>query len=148
MTPAVVDAAPRSLAVVKVTTRIANWPSEFRHSLDKVYAAVRAGQIQQAGHNVMVYRNRPDGLVDIDCGIDTAGPFDSVGEIVYSTTPTGPAVTATHIGPYHLLGNTHSAIVSWAKQNGHRLAPVCWEIYGDWHEDPAQLRTDIFHLLG
>jgi hypothetical protein len=24
---------------------------------------------------------------------------------------------------------------------------TCWEIYGDWDEDPAKLRTDIFHLL-
>ncbi len=27
------------------------------------------------------------------------------------------------------------------------LAGPSWEVYGHWHEDPAQLKTDIYYLL-
>ena len=29
---------------------------------------------------------------------------------------------------------------------GPRLAGVSWEVYGDWDDDPAKRRTDIYHL--
>ena len=28
-----------------------------------------------------------------------------------------------------------------------RLARVNWEVYGDWDDDPAKRRTDIYFLL-
>jgi effector-binding domain-containing protein len=142
----VVDAAPRPLAVVRVTTVLSRWPREFAHTLDKVYAAVKAGRIKQSGHNVMVYRPRGDGLVDIECGIETAASFDPVGEVVYSQTPSGIAVSMTHVGLYDKLRVSYDAMTAWSRANNHRLSGVCWEIYGDWEDDPAKLRTDL-HLL-
>ena len=59
----------------------------------------------------------------------------------------GAALTATHVGPYQNLGRTHRAIVAWSRENGHPLTGVCWEIYGDWDPDPAQLRTELFHQV-
>lgn len=141
------DVQPRPLAVVQVRTAMAGWPREFKASLDKVYEAVRAGLIVPSGHNVMVYRHRADGLVDIDCGIETSTAFDRYGELVSRTTPAGTAVTATHVGPYQQLGETHRAIVDWSARNEIALLPTCWEIYGDWEEDASKLRTDIFHLV-
>ena len=143
----IVEAHPRLLAAVRVRILLARWPREFRKSLDKVYEAVRAGQVKQDGHNVMVYRPREDGLTDIECGVDVAAKFEEIGEVVNSETPGGPAVTIAHIGPYDQLGASHRAMVDWCRHNGHRLRGVCWEIYGDWDEDPAKLRTDLFHLL-
>ena len=138
----------RPLAAVRATTILSRWPREFMHSLDKVYEAVKAGQIRQAGQNVMVYYPRTDGLVDIDCGVETAGKFPAIGEVMFCETPAGSAVTTAHIGPYERLGASHSAIVAWSRERDHRLSGICWEIYGDWEEDPAKLRTDIFHLVG
>jgi effector-binding domain-containing protein len=143
----IVEAKPRPIAVVAVTTVLSKWPREFRHSLDQVYAAVKAGHVRQNGHNVMVYRSREDGRVDIECGIETEQKFDPVGEVRYSETPTGLAVTTQHIGPYEELGRSHRAAVEWSHANGYRLTTTCWEIYGDWHEDLRQLRTDIFYLV-
>jgi hypothetical protein len=68
--------------------------------LDQVYAAVKTGHVRQDGQNVMVYRHRPDGQVNIECGIETQESFDPVGEVVYSETLSGGAVTTAHIGPY------------------------------------------------
>jgi effector-binding domain-containing protein len=142
-----VDAKPRPIAVVAVTTVLSKWPREFRHSLDQVYAAVKAGHVRQNGQNVMVYRSREDGRVDIECGIETEQSFDPVGEVRYRETPAGLAVTTAHIGPYSELGTSHQAVVEWSRTNGHQLTGTRWEIYGDWHEDPTQLRTDIFYLV-
>lgn len=117
------------------------------HTLDKVYAAAKAGHVRQNGHNVMVYHRRADGHVDIECGFEAAAAFEPVGEVFYCETPTGLAVTATHIGPYQQLGVTHEAIVNWSRNNGYRVTGTCWEIYGDWDADAAKLRTDVFHLV-
>lgn len=142
-----IEAQPRPLAVVQVTTAVARWPREFKTSLDKVYEAVRARLIVPSGHNVMVYRHRPDGLVDIDCGIETSTAFDRFGEIVARTTPAGQAVTAAHIGSYQSMRETYRAIAEWSARSRIQLAPVSWEIYGDWEQDETKLRTDIFHLI-
>ena len=143
----IVDASPRPLAVVRVTTVLSKWPSQFRHALDKVYDVVKAGLVRQTGQNVMIYRPRDDRLVDIECGVETEARFEPIGEVVYSETPFGLAVATAHIGPYEQLRIGHEAVVEWSRQNGHRLTGTCWEIYGDWNEDPAKLRTDIFHLV-
>jgi effector-binding domain-containing protein len=143
----IVEAKPRPIAVVRVTTVLSKWPREFRHSLDKVYAAVKAGRVRQNGQNVMVYRSREDGSVDIECGIEVGHRFDSLDEVVSSETPSGTAVTMPHMGPYEELGRSHQAIAEWSRKNGYQLTGTCWEIYGDWHENPKQLSTDIFHLV-
>src|ERR1700740_3196380 len=103
----IIDARPRLIAVVRVTTVLSKWPRQFMHELDKVYAAVKAGHFRQNGHNVMVYRPRPDGQVDIECGIETDGSFEAAGEVVFSQTPAGMTVTTAHIGPYDRLGVSH-----------------------------------------
>ena len=33
------------------------------------------------------------------------------------------------------------------RQHGHETALPLWEIYGDWDDDPAKLRTDVLYLL-
>ena len=143
----IVDASPRPIAVVRVTTVLSKWPSQFMHALDKVYDAVKAGHVRQNGQNVMIYRPRDNRLVDIECGVETEARFEPIGEVVYSETPSGLAVATAHIGPYEQLRISHDALIEWSHQNGHRLTGTCWEIYGDWNDDPPKLRTDIFHLV-
>src|SRR5580704_4835387 len=93
---AIVEARPRAIAVVRVTTVLSLWPKQFMNTLDIVYDAVRAGRLQQSGQNVMVYRPRSDGRVDIECGIEVAATFDGLGEVVHCETPAGRAVGAAH----------------------------------------------------
>lgn len=143
----VIEVKPRRLAVVRVTTVISKWPGQFRQALDKVYEAVAAGHVRQNGQNVMVYHPRHDGRFDIECGVESAESFAPVREVVCSETPSGIAVTTQHTGPYQALGSSHAAVKEWSRQNGYQLTGTCWEIYGDWNEDPAQLQTEIFHLI-
>lgn len=143
----IVDVKPMAICAVRVRTDIATWPSQFGRSLDKIWAAAKAGQIGKPGKNVMVYRNRADGLTDIECGAEAPFAFQPVGEIILTATPSGRVVTVAHFGDYRRLGDSHAAARTWAKANGHALQPVCWEIYDHWRDDPETVRTDIFHLL-
>lgn len=145
--PTLVEAFPRAIACVRVTTALSRWPREFMHSLNKVYAVINAGHVRKSGHNVMVYRSRADGSADIECGVEITGPFEPIGEVVYSETPSGFAVTKTHVGPYDQLGVSYETLARWSLDGGHNLSEISWEIYGDWEDDPAKLRTDIFRLV-
>jgi len=141
------DAIPRPFAAVSVQTKISLWPQQFGASLDKVWREIRAGKIVKGGHNVMVYRHRPDGLVDIECGVETDSRFQAIGEVRLSETPAGPAVAATHVGDYAQLGSSWDGLAQWGRAQGYALSSTLWEIYGDWNENPSQLETDLFYLL-
>jgi len=39
------------------------------------------------------------------------------------------------------------AVLAWCADNSLTTAGVNWEIYGDWHEDPAKRRTDVYVLV-
>jgi effector-binding domain-containing protein len=96
---------------------------------------VKAGQVGQ------------NGQVDLECGVETAQRFEPTDEVVYSETPSGMTVTRAHVGPYAGLGASHRAVTEWSRNNGHRLTGICWEIYGDYTEASAQLRTEIFYQV-
>jgi effector-binding domain-containing protein len=143
----VTNSIPLPLAAARVTTQISNWSRQFKPVLDKVYAFLRANEISHKGINIMIYRPREDGLVDIECGVQVGAPFAASGEVVCSATPHGVAATVAHFGSYAELGVSHRAVVEWARTNGKALTGTCWEIYGHWNDDPEKVRTDLFHLL-
>lgn len=79
--------------------------------------------------------------------MEVASPFDGVEGVLCSSTPSGEVASTTHVGPYSALGGAHDAILGWCDEHHLTRAGVFWEVYGDWHEDPAHLRTDVFYLL-
>jgi effector-binding domain-containing protein len=64
-----------------------------------------------------------------------------------ASTPGGAVATTVHIGPYNQMKSAHVAIHEWVRENGRHIAGPSWEVYGDWSDDPAKLRTDIYYLL-
>jgi len=99
------------------------------------------------GQNIFVYREAADGQMDIEFGVGTSAPFAPVGNVRYAALPTGEVAATTHWGDYGGLKGAHAAVVAWCRANGHRRAGTLWEIYGHWRDDPAERRTDIYHLL-
>jgi hypothetical protein len=89
-----------------------------------------------------------DSEMNLEVGVEVDGPFSNHGELYPSSTPKGMVATATHIGPYDRLGETHEAIRKACEQQGRCFAGPSWEIYGHWTDDPSQLRTEVFYLLG
>jgi effector-binding domain-containing protein len=55
--------------------------------------------------------------------------------------------TTAHFGDYAQMAGAYAALEQWWTGNGRRPAGVSWEVYGDWDDDPAKVRTDIYFLL-
>ena len=142
------ERAARPTAVVRRRTTWDRFPSEWGAMLDAVYEQVRAGAVEQDGHNVMLYRDLADGRLDVEVGVAVAGPFPPAGSVEPSELPGGTVAVAVHRGAYARLGDTHGALGRWCAQRGLALAGPRWEIYGDWHEDESALETEVVYLLG
>ncbi|HEX2911942.1 MAG TPA: GyrI-like domain-containing protein [Chloroflexia bacterium] len=143
------------LAVVRATVTPQNLGATIRQILvsNKVYSFIKQAGLEKAGHNVIVYKNdRPKFAgnlpkeFEIEVGVQVAGPFEGDGQVVSSLTPRGKAATTLHTGPYDQLGQAHTAIMDWARAHHYPLTGRSWEVYGDWHEDPNQLTTQVFYL--
>lgn len=115
--------------------------------LDKVYAFLEARGLAQAGHDVCVYHATTAEGCDLEVGVQVAGPFDPSDGITCTTTPSGRAATTTHLGDYTRLPMIHEALTAFCLARGHVGGPA-WDVYGDWSDDPAERRVDVYRLLG
>lgn len=138
---------PRPVAGVRAQVPRGRVGQEFGRHLDQVYAAGRSGAVQLDGQNVFIYRAATAGLLTVDFCVGVRAPFAAVGAVVPLETPHGVAAMTTHQGDYSRLGEANAAILAWCRANGRLRAGPSWEVYGHWHEDPAQLRTEVYYLL-
>ena len=121
--------------------------TEIGRRLDLVWPFVRASDLTP-GNSVVLYNGPvpPDGKGwDVVIGALVDRPFDDVGDIVCRSTPAGRVATATWRGPYDQL--PHDALFAFCREQGLEHSGVTWEVYGDWAEDPADLETELVHLL-
>ena len=108
------------------------------------YVSESGGEV--AGPPFSRYHEMGDTEIDMEAGIPVASPVESKGRMTASTLPGGRAVVGDHIGEYHRLGESHSALETWMKAKGERSAGPTWEIY--WTDpgiqpDPKKWRTQI-----
>jgi len=136
------------LAVVRRLAAQSQLSKVVPEACGAVWNVIRAQQVPGAGRNVAVYL---DCQINLEVGVEVATPFAGHGEVVGSSLPSGKVATATHLGPYGLLGGSHEAILKYCTSHGHALAGPSWEIYGHWQEawnkDPSQIVTDVYYLL-
>ena len=152
---------PVSLTEVKATYLAAVGATVTRQTLgatirqilaeNKIYPFIKNAGLEKAGHNVFVYKTdrvrNPGNEFDIEIGVQVAGPFEGKGEVICSATPEGRAAMTIHTGQYDRIGQAHTAVMTWARDQGIALTSLNWEIYGDWQEDPNLLATEVFYLL-
>jgi effector-binding domain-containing protein len=152
-----VAAAPRRpIAAVAITTTWREFPGQWRGMLDEVYACLRQAGVA-SGCNVMHYRDVPGGGgeggggagggVAVAVGVEVGTSFPASGRVRASALPAGPAARTTHRGRYEDLGAAHQAVLRWCAAHGRVVTGERWEVYGDWHEDPDQLETEVFYAL-
>ena len=145
----VVHVEPALAAVRDGAATRAELAPTIRRLLDDVWAHIRQAGDLSPGHNVVVYRGNPDdGPAPLEVGVQVGRRFDdpSATSVRCTELPSGPAVRVTHRGPYDAMAPAYAAIHRWARDGGHALG-VSWEVYGDWHADPAQMETHIYWLL-
>jgi effector-binding domain-containing protein len=143
----VVRLEPTFIAAVRHRTTFAALPRQIAGYFDVVYAAVRDGVVRPSGHDVAIYRNASEQGVDVECGVQVPSKFADVEPVECRELPRGEAATTAFWGPYERLAEAHDRVAAWAVESGRALAGVFWEIYGEWDDDPAKVRTDVFHLL-
>jgi effector-binding domain-containing protein len=134
----------RATAVVRLRAGIEELPVVIPRACGEVWNFGRANGLTGMGRHLALYL---DDVMNIEVGVEIAQPFPGDDRVVCSSLPAGRVATTAHIGPYHLLGDAHSAVKKWCSANGHKLAGPSWEIYGHWTDDPTKLRTDVYWLL-
>ena len=107
-------------------------------------AVVRAG-MQPSGPPFVRYLAMEPGAWEVEIGWPVPAPVAPGGEAVPSSTPAGPAATATYFGPYEGVGEAYGVIQAWCVAHGHEAAGPPWESYltdPGAEPDPAKWRTD------
>jgi effector-binding domain-containing protein len=144
---AIETVAAQPIAAARQRTTFAAISREIGALLDGPWAFVRARPgLWTVGHNVAIYWDTANGG-SIEVGIQVTRPFEDDADVICSATPGGRVARTAHYGPYSQLGAAHEAVMAWCRQHGHQTMLPCWEIYGDWEDDPAKLRTDVLYLL-
>jgi len=146
----VVETAQAELvAALRAKVPIGGIARAWKPALDQVWAFLRENGGLRPGHNLFLYHHaeRRNEALNIDFGVQVARPFEREGNVQCVETPAGEVARTVHVGPYDQLGNAHDAIHAWCAANNRKIAQASWEIYGDWHNDPALLETTIKYLL-
>lgn len=138
---------PRLVAGIRARVARGRVGQEFGRHLDQVYAAGRSGSVQLDGQNIFIYRDCTDDQLTVDFCVGARAPFEPVGAVLPLYTPGGLAAMTTHQGEYGGSYAANAAVSAWCRAHDRPLAGPSWEVYGHWHEDPAQLRTDVYYLL-
>ena len=140
------QAGPRVLAAVRAVTTPQRLSTDIIRLLDQVWPLLRE-QGTRTGHNVVIYHPGESGEVTIETGAEVLDGFEERGAVRRVTTPVGEAAVVAHYGEYSAMGGAYAALDQWCAANDRHLAGVNWEVYGDWNDDPAKPRADVYKLL-
>jgi len=136
-----------AVAVVRQTVSSSELASVVPAFCGEVWNTLRA-QERRGGRNIAIYWGAG---IQLEAGVEFDGELQESERVVRSATPAGPAVSVTHLGPYHELGAAHEAIRQWCSANHHERLGPRWEIYGQWQDDwnanPSRIRTDVYYRV-
>jgi len=138
--------APRPLAAVRAVTASGQLGADIIRCLDQVWPLLRE-QGARTGHNVVVYHPGESGELVIDAGVEVPDGFTGRGAVRRVDTPAGEVAVTAHYGDYAKMSAAYTALEQWCTANGRHPAGTRWEVYGDWDDDPARRRTDVYFLL-
>jgi len=141
---AVTNVVARPTAVVAATSTWQELPTLWKELLDEVWACLRAGGIGRGCRNIMLYR---DDVPRVEIGVELGRPCPLTGRVVASALPAGRVAMTVHRGHYAGLASAHRAVFDWCAAQGRRPAGPRWEVYGPHHDDPAEVWTEVYHLL-
>ena len=139
-------ARARALAAIREATTRQRLGADIVRLLDLVWPVLREQGVR-ADHNVVVYQGGADGSLTADVGVEVLTDFEDCGRVRHVSTPSGEVATVAYFGEYSGMTPAYAALDRWCADSGRAPAGVSWEVYGDWAEDPAKLRTDIYYLL-
>lgn len=136
------------LAVASAWVAPAEVPSRIASLFDIVYGWLGDSGLQQRGDNHALYAMTEDGL-RMRVGVPVSEAFTDTEAVGCVQLDVARAAHTVHRGEYAGLLEAHRALRRWASAQTLTTGPLSWEVYGDWSDDPARLRTDVFiELIG
>ena len=143
----IVSVAPVLLAVTQADVDRAAVSSRIRGMFDIVYSWKKSAGVQQVGHNHAVYDRCLNQRLRMQVGFPVSAPFADTELVKCVELAAGRAAHATHAGSYARMHVTYETLATWCREEALSLSGESWEVYGDWHDDPACLTTDIYLRL-
>jgi len=142
----VIDLEPLTGAGIEAFARWADVGSSIRRTFDRLYApdALTPGH----GHNFILYQNETREGATLLIGVVDREPGGADPDVRAVHVPGGRVIKAPHWGDYASMPSTYAKIHDEMKIRRLRRAPMSLEIYGDWDDDPAKVRTDLHIYLG
>lgn len=141
----IIDLEPKSGAGIEVFAR---WPDvvlTIRKTFDRLYAA---GALEPGhGHNFVLYSNETKEGGTLLVGVLDRQPGGADPDVKAAHTPGGRVITAPHIGDYAQMRSTYDVLHAEVKAKGMKRIWMSLEVYGDWDNDPAKVRTDLYLYL-
>ena len=135
------------LAAARTRTTYGRVSAEIGALLGAPWRLVRGprADLWEHGSNVAVYWGPPpNGSIEV--GVQVVARFADTADVVCTIVPAGTVAKTTHVGAYAQLGAAHDAVRAWCGARGMRVS-VFWEVYGDWFDDPALVKTDVCYLV-
>src|SRR5262245_34179651 len=143
----VVSVSPVLLAVTEAELDRSEISSRIRGMFDIVYSWLKSSHVRQVGHNYAVYYKGADRDLRVQVGFPVSAPFADTESVKCVELRAGRAAHATHVGAYGELHVTYQRLTVWCLHASLQVGGQSWEVYGDWHDDPSKLETDIYFRL-
>jgi AraC family transcriptional regulator len=139
--------AAQPILFVRRQASRAELPTMIGQCLGAIFAHAQKAGYALAGQPLSRYPSAGPGLVTVEIAMPLAAAGQGDGEIEAGFLADGPAIVATHEGPYDQLGETYAALERWMTTEGVTARDAPWEVYvTDPAEfpNPADWRTEVF----
>ncbi|MEQ1780663.1 MAG: hypothetical protein ABMA14_04835 [Hyphomonadaceae bacterium] len=141
----IIDLAPMTGAGIEV---YAKWPDvapTIRATFDRLYKP--GALVSGHGHNFILYSNETKEGGTLLIGVLDRTPGGADPDVKVAHIPGGRVITAAHMGDYAKMRGTYDVLHAEVKAKALRRIWMSLEVYGDWSDDPAKVRTDLYLYL-
>jgi effector-binding domain-containing protein len=143
----IVEIEPVVLALTESRLKSREVSARIRGMFDIVYKWLPQSGVRQVGHNYAVYDEFGSDGMRVRVGFPVSGRFSDSLSVKCVQLEAGRAAHTKHTGPYGELHVAYRNLTAWCTRNSLQTGGQSWEVYGDWHDDPARLVTDLFFRL-
>lgn len=137
----IIDMAPMTGAGIEVYSTWADLIATIGATFDRLYkpGALAPGH----GHNFILYSNETKEGGTLLVGVLDRQPGGADPDVKPAHVPGGRVITAPHWGDYGRMRETYDALHAEVAARGLKRIWMSLEVYGDWSDDPAKVRTDV-----
>ncbi len=143
----IVDTEAVVLAVAQKQLMRAEVSSKILGLFDIAYTWLKTSGVKKAGHNYAIYDQCMPDRMRVRVGFPVSEYFSGNDLVQCIELESGRAAHVRHTGPYNKLQAAYDGLLEWCAREGHKTSGESWEVYGDWHDDPSKLVTDIYFRI-